>query len=194
MANASDASAIRAEIQFFMEKCFQASFGYVAGLLAVFAVTGVDFFAGLAAAADLRVRNLLSIVILALNLFYFTVILSCLFAVLKRGYFLLTLDSGTPDLQWERFTRRPQSNAERPMNAFAWNIDNYYMMPIFAILFSLSVGAGVVGLSTGPGWSRLIAAMLIALYALPSAILVYLYRLDGDCRRLAEDAAAERLA
>jgi hypothetical protein len=144
-----EVSGIKAEIQFFMEKCFQASFGYLAGLFAVLALSRVDYVSDLASAAHMPVRSLISVIVLLLNLFYFTVIGSCLFAVLKRGYFILALGAESVDAKWELFTRRDRQKSARPMHALAWNIDNYYMLPIFGVLFVVSVIAGVLGLTSG---------------------------------------------
>ncbi|HEY5058486.1 MAG TPA: hypothetical protein VII51_05660 [Gaiellaceae bacterium] len=190
-----DVSGIKSEIQFFMEKCFQASFGYFAGLVALLAISKTSYVSAIARALDVPTTSLVSGVVLALNLCYFVLVLSCLFAVLKRGYFILTLPYRSLDREWEEFSRvQFETTSEHAMGRYAWNIDNYYVIPILSLLFVVSVAAAAVGLHSGPTVARLVIAALTVFHLIPALIAWYLLQLSRQGESLIERIRASRPA
>jgi hypothetical protein len=184
--------AIRTEIQFFMDRCFQASFGYLAALITFLAISKTGSVRSIATILHLKLDVLISIAVLLLNLFYFIVILSCLFAVLKRGYFVITRKSSSLSREWEVFERvpPPKAEGEDDIQTLAWNIDNYYMVPILALLAVLSIIAALVAVEIGSGWDLAILVPLLVLHAIPGWIGLRLWRLWRRAARAAERVAA----
>ena len=77
-------------------------------------------------------------------------------------------------VEWEKFVRDdsvlPTWARLRPL---AWNIDNYYMLPLFAVIIMSSVGAGWYALVGGQLKGEITAAFLIVLYAIPGYVLLH---------------------
>src|ERR1700733_1434304 len=191
MAPERDFAPQKAEVAFFMDKTFQISFTYFGGLVAFFALSKTDFMKAVVQASGIRLGILTALVILLLNLVYVTVACACLFAILKRGLFILKHSPRSSDskaslyIEWERFVRddslMPTWHKLRPL---AWNIDNYYMLPLFAIILMSSAGAGWYAIGDGVIKAKLSAIILIAFYAVPVYMFYYMAMLNNECRRL----------
>jgi hypothetical protein len=208
-SDADGMGRIKGEIQFFMEKCFQASFGYLAVLGVVLAASKTSYVSSLANSLDVEARVVIAAAVLSLNLFYFTMILACTFGIVKRGLFIFENTNEPVDRTWEKFSRmapdsedpkddeheheertkqsgrrkqaEDETGARLPrslMHSVVWNIDNYFMFPIFFLLFILSMVAAVVGASASRGWALVVILLLVAFYSIPCVIAFYLRVLD----------------
>jgi hypothetical protein len=181
----------KSEITFFMEKTFQISFTYFGGLIAFFALSKTDFMKAVVLASGIRLGILTAVVILLLNLIYVTLACACLFAILKRGLFILRHSPRSSDseqslyIEWEKFVRddslMPTWHRLRPL---AWNIDNYYMLPLFAVIIASSVGAAWYALADGVLEAKIVAAILFCLYIIPAYMFYYMGVLNRECRRV----------
>lgn len=181
-----------------MEKTFQISFTYFGGLVAFFALSKTSFMKAIVQTSGIRLGILVALVVMLLNLVYLTLACACLFAILKRGMFILrqsphSADSGVSlYVEWEKFVRDdsmlPVWGRLRPL---AWNIDNYYMLPLFAVIIISSAGAGWYALVGGQLKGEISAAILIVLYVIPGYMSYYMAVLNRECRRLlaADDQA-----
>lgn len=140
---------VKDEIRFFMEKSFQVSFGYIGALIAIVATVKLDALDALARQLGMTTGLVVSVLILAMNGLYLTIAIACLFAILKRGYFILdnapSATTAESDLhsKWETYVRSYSKDlfALRPLNHVAWNLDNYFMLPIFVLIMLVSVAA-----------------------------------------------------
>ncbi|MFI5819306.1 hypothetical protein ACIA8I_09205 [Streptomyces rishiriensis] len=188
-----DFEAQRSEVAFFMEKAFQISFVYFAGAAAFFAVSKSDVMTSIVRATGMPLVGLAAVVILLLNLVYVTLACACLFAVLKRGLFILTHTSKSPRdraaresiyWKWEEFVRSDDAKGAAKMRDIAWNIDNYYMVPLFSVIVIGSVISVVVAMASGSTVIQFISSVLIALHAIPGFILRQLVVLDRQCREI----------
>jgi len=65
-----DFAPIKSEIIFFMEKAFQISFGYVAGIVAFLAISSSNLISEMAEAVKLRLSDLVALTVLLLNVVY----------------------------------------------------------------------------------------------------------------------------
>lgn len=178
-------SVQRDEIKFYMEKGFQASFGYFAVLVAAFALGNSSYTTQLATYIGIKIQDLLVIFFLLTNLFYLIVLPSCLFAILKRGLFILSNDQRGADYDWEIFARDPSrftAVAWDKENWLAWNIDNFFMMPAFFVIVMLSIIGILIGIKSDVWYVRLITA---GIFILPVWVIVYLWKLNSECQRLA---------
>lgn len=175
-----------------MEKVFQVSFVYFAGIAAFFALSKSEVMTSIVRATGLPLGGLVAVVILLLNLVYVTLACACLFAILKRGLFILTHTSNpkTPAEQmslhreWEVFVRDDSSMGPGRMRNIAWNIDNYYMVPLLSVIVVASVTAAIMAAMSDSFIIRIVAAALIMLHAIPIFILRQLSVLDRQCRKL----------
>ncbi|WP_158012932.1 hypothetical protein [Streptomyces sp. Root369] len=193
MPERHDFEVQRSEIAFFMEKAFQISFVYFAGVAAFFAVSKSDVMASIVRATGVPLAGLAAVVILLLNLVYVTLACACLFAVLKRGLFILTHTSKSPSdraaresiyWKWEEFVRSDDAKGAARMRDIAWNIDNYYMVPLFSVIVVASVISVVVAMESGSAIIQGVSSALIALHAIPGYILRQLAVLDRQCREI----------
>lgn len=191
MSSDPDFSKQRSEIGFFMEKAFQISLAYFAGIVAFFALSRTDFMRALINATGLTMWPLVAVILLLLNLVYMTLACACLFAILKRGLFILmhsshsNSDDLSPDADWERFVRNDSLVPTwGKLRALAWNIDNYYMMPLFAVIIGASVACGWIDFASGILRAQIAAGVLSFLYIVPAFMLFYMNRLNDECRRL----------
>ena len=81
--------AVKQEIRFFMEKSFQVSLGYVGTFVALAAVAKLDLLTKLSSLLGIAFITILSAAVLIINITYLTLASACIFAVLKRGYYIL---------------------------------------------------------------------------------------------------------
>jgi len=131
---------IKNEIVFFMEKSFQFSFVYVGAVFAVLATTKFELVDRLAQQLAVKPASVILVSLLVLNLIYITLASSCIFAILKRGHFILS-QGGHTKLQalvkWEKFLRKSPDKFGR----LRWNIDNYFMWSTYGLVLMLTFGA-----------------------------------------------------
>ena len=140
----ADAQAVRTEIAFFMEKSFQITFGYLGSAAALTAGVAIDDVRALIAQNGLEIGSLWAVALLVLNVLYLTAAGGCLFAILKRGYFILTQsNASSTDARWERFLRTQAYSVfgSKFLDRIAWNFDNFYMAPVLFAIGVSSVGA-----------------------------------------------------
>jgi hypothetical protein len=176
-------SSIKNEITFFMEKSFQFSFVYVGAIFAGIASTKLEVMDILAAKLNTKPLLLVVTSILVLNLVYLTLAASCIFAILKRGYFILTHSSEDPEgvlVSWEKFVRK----SNREFGDLGWNVDNYYVGVIYFLVLILSLAAFLYGLFNYSGKGVAILFVLLALHILPIWALIQTAKLNAVCRRL----------
>jgi hypothetical protein len=156
-----DLGAVKSEIAFFMEKTFQVSFGYLGALAALAAAAKLDVLTAAASLLDVRVRMVVVTAVLMANAVYLTLACGTLFAVVKRGLFIIQQTSlaqidAAPrsiHLDWEVFVRRPPPEVGAPAwgRVAAWNFDNFYMVPLFLLIACSSVGVAVFGMTESKG-------------------------------------------
>jgi hypothetical protein len=195
-ASGADFSTQRAEVTFFMEKAFEISLFYFAGLGAFVALSKSDVMTAAAKFSGIPLVGLLSLGVLLLNLVYLILAIACLFAVLKRGLFILehTVDRRSQDSSsqsmpsmeraWEGFVRESLITTGSPgrLRALAWNIDNYYMVPLFVIILGASTVSAIVAFALDSWLVRAMAAVLIILYVVPGFMAMQLEALNHECR------------
>ena len=192
MSNAN-LDSVKNEIRFFMDKSFAVSFGYIGAIVALLAAVKFKVLEDAATSMHADEWSLLCGGVLVVNTVYLTVASSFLFAILKRGYFIL---KNTPastgsevdlDREWEVFVRKPGAELfeSHKMNMFAWNCDNFYMVPIFILIIAISVGA--VAYPWYSGDPLLVRAITSTLFAfnllLPGAVCVATWHLNIACRK-----------
>ena len=181
-----DAQAVKAEIAFFMEKSFQITFGYLGSAAALTAGVAVDDIRALLTEAGVEIGPLWAVILLVLNVMYLTAAGGCLFAVLKRGYFILIHSAASStNARWERFLRTQTYPVFglKVLDRIAWNFDNFYMAPVLFAIGLSSVGASAYAWNAGSDPRvRWAVAGLLLLHALPVAIFLAISRLDYACR------------
>lgn len=186
MSERKSFSGQRDEIKLYMDKGYQASFGYFAALVAVFAVSKTAYAADVAAAIGVSVVLATALFLLVTNLFYSIILLSCLFAILKRGLFILRM-ADSSDRDWEVFARDPTKfDVWASRGRIAWNIDNWFMIPVLVVILLVSVGAVYVGIKQGGLYIKLSAFALFALHTIPAWMLISLSALSAECTRQAD--------
>jgi hypothetical protein len=194
MATDPDFASQKSEISFFMEKTFQISFTYFGGLVAFFALSKTSFMKAIVQTSGIRLGILVALVVMLLNLVYLTLACACLFAILKRGMFILRHSPPAAEskaslyVEWERFVRNgSMPSASDRLQGLAWNIDNYYMLPLFAVIIMSSAGAAWYALAGNQLKGEIAAAILIVLYAIPGYMSYCMSVLNDECRRLLTD-------
>jgi hypothetical protein len=184
MPEANSHAVPRDEIKLFMEKAFQMSFGYFAALVAFLALSRTTYLADIALVSGTTTTRLLGLAVLVTNLFYLIVLTSCLFAILKRGLFILSSDRTSSEHGWEVFARNPSTfGVWQNGGLIEWNIDNYYMFPIIFVIVAVSIFTAYLGLASGSGYVRWAAVIALTLHALPGWMLYALYKLNAECHR-----------
>lgn len=185
-----DIETVRSEISFWMEKCFQVSFGYLGALVAGVALSRRDALEPVSIAIAMKPEVLIPVLILLMNFAYVTVATACVFAVLKRGYYILLhpdeaqLTTGSTS-SWEHFVRR---NTDHPFGSgmigeLAWNVDNYYMAPLFLFIFLGSILAFTIGWSAAEcSWQKVVLLCAGCLHAIPAGAVLATGRLNSSCR------------
>jgi hypothetical protein len=187
--NENTFSFVTDEIRFYMEKAFQVSFGYGGALVALIAAAKLEVFKDLA--PSYSTEYLLATTVLLLNVLYLALVTGCLFAILKRGYFILRQCSREESeqklhLEWEMFFRGSDDVRVTAafMNRHAWNIDNYYLVPILVLIAVISGFASYHSWKAGTSTdAHVITAVLIVLHVIPAASLYFTHQLDVLCRQ-----------
>jgi hypothetical protein len=191
MTSGPDFASQKSEIAFFMEKTFQISFTYFGGLVAFFALSKTSFMKAVVQASGIRLGILVALVVILLNLVYITLACACLFAILKRGLFILKHNpySGNSKaslyVEWEKFVRDDSLMPTwHRLRQAAWNIDNYYMLPLFAVIIMSSAVASWYALAGGLLKAEVAVGILLFLYLIPGYMFYYMAVLNRECRRL----------
>lgn len=159
--------SIKGEILFFMGKIFQFTFVYIGAVFAVLASSNLQVAGHIANFLRVGQTMLAVEVFLLLNFLYLVLSSSCMFAILKRGFFIVREVGPTapyhPLVRWERFVRKNPRN----FNSFLWNIDNHFVAVLFvAVLASSCLAFGF--LVSQVGWKRAgIPLLLMILHGLP---------------------------
>lgn len=181
--NENDLEPIKDEIAFFTEKTFQFSFVYVGALFATIAGTNLDFIQAVAKQLNSTPAAITGLAIVILNLIYLIVACSNGFAVLKRGYFIIlnhgNLKQNVVLIEWERFIRQKTAS----FGNIGWNVDNYYVVAIYVVAFTISVFFTIFGLMYTGGflWSLFTVAAIAHL--VPVWALIQLAKLNSVCRK-----------
>lgn len=173
---------IRDEIKFFMEKSFQFSYVYIGAAFAVAAGSKMNVLQGLAGTVGVNKEGIQILALLLLNLVYLTLASACLFAVLKRGYFILTWQdqlTGHMIFEWELFVRRP---ARRPC-LLDWNVDNYFMVLLVGLVWLCSFILTRQAFRCGQAQTIRYARRLLLLHVIPAWNTLNAIRLDCMCRQ-----------
>jgi hypothetical protein len=179
-------SGQRDEIKLYMEKGFQASCGSFAALVASLALSKTSYSEQIASTVGTAIDGMLMLLVLVLNLFYLVLLLSCLFAILKRGLFILRVAS-EPEKAWEIFARDPANfNVWRRGNYWdwAWNIDNWFMVPVVFVIVSITAVLAVVAIHSMEPRTKYIAIAIVLLHVFPIWMAHSLYKLNRECHRL----------
>ncbi|MGV9662768.1 hypothetical protein [Nocardia niigatensis] len=179
---------VRAEIQFFMDKVFQVSLAYIVALGTLLAFANSAMVVTYAGLAKMPPAALVANILLLLNIVYLTLAVACLFAVLKRGLFALTNQAQVSETwhRWEVFVRRENDwPIAKYFPSLAWNVDNYYAMPLNGLIVIMSVLAGVVCFTSHHLTAILTAATLWTLHSIPGWMSWQLRNLNIVCRQAA---------
>ncbi len=184
---------VKGEISFFMEKTFQISFGYLGALVALVAASGLDVVSAAAEALGTTTAPLLCSGVLVLNAVYLALASGTLFATLKRGLYLMIHDPGGAHFRWERFVRESHRSpfGTGRLGSVAWNLDNYYMVPLFGLIVVVSIASAFVGLHES---ARAVDAAIVLLAAAGHAIPLAMVLATAKIASLAatEASAPER--
>lgn len=175
---------LKDEIKFFMEKAFQFAFVYIGVLFAVMAGTKLEVLKGMAELLKTKPDIVLSIVLLTLNLTYLTLATSSLYAILKRGYFILSsteLLHDTPLSEWEHFVRVPRNKPKY----LDWNVDNYFMTILYLLIWAGSIVLSIYGISNSQDTAYILMICVVLLHLFPLWCGIHTIRLNHECRRLA---------
>lgn len=167
---------VKEEAAFFMEKTFQVSFGYLGALVALVGAAGLDVVSAAADRLHLSVTALFCCGVLIVNLVYLALAAGLLFATVKRGLFLvMASDSHDGHHAWEFFLRRGSDDLflTGQFGHTTWNIDNFYMAPLFALIFAVSLLAAGIGLESADSLHGVLAIGIpSALHLLPLLMLL----------------------
>jgi hypothetical protein len=193
------------EIAFFMEKAFQVTFGYIAVLAGLVAAFSFDIYPALAAQWGFSQAFVFSLLVLVSSTIYLATAWSCLFAVLKRGYYIMVSSEREPETDgigglWELFVRdyrdfnlaRNKPNSRR-VSRFVWNFDNYYMVPIHGVVGLAALCSGVVAVVEAGSPLRTLSTVIVALVLvlIPGVAGSALRKMDRLCR---DEVEALRIA
>ena len=167
---------VKDEITFFMEKTFQISFGYLGALIALAAASGLDASRAVARELGLGTAPLFCTGVLLLNALYLSLAAGTLFATIKRGLYLIQQDPGAlGHRRWETYVRRSDDDSPfRPgaLAFYAWNLDNFYMTPLFVLIAVVSVVTAVIGVREADSALAATTVLLAAgMHAVPLAAL-----------------------
>ncbi len=192
--------SVKAEITFFMEKGFQFSFVYVGAVFAAVATLNVGTVKAIFHLPEENLSLLIVPALLLLNFLYLVVASSCLFAILKRGYFILANGQSSEgdsltEVAWERFVRRGTDGPTRRFGSIAWNIDNYYTVVVCLLIVALSVVLAVYGVAEFPERWKAVPLVLLLLHVIPAWFFLRTKSLNDLCHRLVDasrTAAAQR--
>jgi hypothetical protein len=122
--------------------------------------------------------------LLLLNLMYLVIACSCVFAVLKRGYFILIYggpQEGDALPQWEAFLRVRRAK----FGYIAWNIDNYYLVVLYLLGFVMSAFLLWYGVTHSKGLIRWSVIGLGFSHLIPMWALLKAGRLSEACAEIA---------
>jgi hypothetical protein len=169
-----------------MDKTFQVSYGYVTGVAVFLALSKSDLIGEVSSSLGIRISDLVALTVLLINVVYLILACAFLFAILKRGLFILLMGYRTSDSiypAWEAFVRGLGTvKTSRPFRAISWNIDNYYMLPIYVFIVAGSVLAFLYALGSPRIAVRVISIILALFHILPAIMLWYIRRMTDECK------------
>ncbi len=176
--------SVKNEITFFMEKVFQFSFVYIGSLFAIAAGTKSDVIKDLSESWRVGPFVVVAIGLLLLNLMYLVIACSCIFAVLKRGYFILIY--GGPEQndalpEWEAFLRAKREH----FGYLSWNVDNYYLVVLYTLILMMSILLFCYGVINSNGLIRASILALGCMHAIPMWALIKTGKLNAACIEIA---------
>ncbi|PKL48544.1 MAG: hypothetical protein CVV39_04250 [Planctomycetes bacterium HGW-Planctomycetes-1] len=182
---------IRTEISFFMDKSFQFSFVYIGALFAIIAGAKLEIIKEIANIFfDCNVRLVIVLSALILNFAYLMLSSSCLFAMVKRAYFILNTNTNNSVVKnWEIFTRKSKNG----FGIIRWNIDNYFFVVILLVALTSSIVLFCIGFN---GSNYNIKATLICIlmfYAFPIWCLIEGQRLNNECHKIIKEIEEKKL-
>lgn len=185
---------VRAEIQFFMDKTFQISLAYIVGLGTLFALANSALVNNFAQLGNMSTTALVACILLLLNVVYMTLAAACLFAVLKRGLFALTHKVHVSETwhRWEVFVRKESDwPVSTKFPTLAWNVDNYYTIPLNVLTLIMSALAAAVSFASKSPSAIAVGSVLCLLHLVPGWMLWQLKNLDDLCRRHISSSSAD---
>jgi hypothetical protein len=184
---------VKGEITFFMEKTFQISFGYFGALVALGAASGLDASAAVASELGIGTAVLFCTAILLFNAVYLSLASGTLFATIKRGLFLIKMDpNALGHRQWETFVRSSGDETmfrPRALAFAAWNLDNFYMTPLFALIGLVSVVTAIVGIREADGaLGQAVLLLAVTIHIVPLGMLAMTGQLASHTTRTVSPA------
>jgi len=186
VADQLDFAPIKSEIAFFMDKTFQVSYGYVTGIAVFLALSKSDLIGEVSSSLKIRIFDLVALTVLLLNVVYLILACAFLFAILKRGLFILLMGyrtGGSIYPAWEAFVRGLGTvKTSRIFGVISWNIDNYYMLPIYVFIVAGSVIAFVYAIDSPRIEVRVVSIILALFHTLPVIMLWYIRRMTNECK------------
>jgi hypothetical protein len=188
-------STQRDEIKSYMDKSFQASFGYFAAIFAFLTLgdtlSKAPYFVGL------QSIDVISVAILLTSLSYLILISSCLFAIQKRIYFILCTGPSY-DYEWEVFSQEPTaidcqsthvkqtSWVTKKERDLSWKFDSYFVAPFLFIICAIAGFAIIKGCESSSKYIISVTSVLTVAYILPAWMIARIRILNSKCNRLAK--------
>lgn len=182
-----DLGFIKDEIAFYMEKIFQFSYAYVGAVIVVIAGSKTEVLENLSDLLLTESQILISTMIIFLNLVYLIIACSSSYAILKRGYFILSQnnkDGIELYIDWEKYNR---SKGVKQIDSLSWNIDNFYTLFIFAICFIFSIILFSTTIRSSSGVVRIFQIALMLFHLFPIWAIFQISRLNKLCTELSNN-------
>lgn len=182
-----DLGRVKDEIAFFMEKTFQISLGYVGAVIAIVLASRLD---SVDVATGVNGAVLMFSGVLVVNSVYLSLAAGTLFAALKRGMYLSLEDpNGAGFGKWEAFVRKSSDSpfSGKPLGLHAWNLDNYYMAPVFVLIMIASIVSFILGAMRADVWIEWVVILSsLALLLVPVVMFLTTMRLANHVARLVD--------
>ena len=182
---------VKQEIRFYMQKSLQRSLGYVGTFIAIGAMIKLDLMSDLLKILEINEKSILATAVLLVNALYLNFVSACLFAIMKRGYYILlnapeiALNNSGDYRHWECFVRRisPPIVKNSFLDRIIWNVDNYYMLPLFLFIGTSSLVAMIYGWDPKAGIIfKVFYSLLVLSYIIPIVFNISNGILNKKCR------------